>query len=580
MCAALASANATKGRWQAGVFFLGCSKDVYEEPTKLQEGKDYVIKSETFEALDSNILFHDAYKKSVKGMNGLNASLGLASKNSSKELYGYEIDSTDIKVVEKLNYKSYSIALKKALPDFYIYENIFIEEQDSKTRATLIKYYVDASEQITNIEVTPLSEQPAEGKCVLVTFYISISCGCAGHHEVGEEGCDCPEAPPIMVTDMHMSCTFPDFSSGGGETSPGSNHGAGGGDTGSPSTDTAAAAPNFAMISKLRKKHFEQTLHNNGLDNVWNNLGEQQQGQINQYLLDAANPIEGLLSISEYYPQDAVEFAVEAIQALNEGNTIDFPNKIIIDQSFSNTPIECLHNKMKANPNNFYSQMLSTFQHTTTHNLTLGTGTVPVGDYGITGGDINHPNNYTLTFSPQLSNQPTLIQMASMCHEMIHAFMFDTLESNNQLIEFDEDGVPKLNVPCDGYENIGNLTVPDRFIALMCALNAANLVTENWTHDLFNNNVFSVVAYQQQLANFILSTYDWNSETGEFQQEAQALFGNNWKSEIARRVAWIGLEHTDAYTDYLNTYIATPLKSTYLVTFSSKIINAANIPCP
>ena len=48
--------------------------------------------------------------------------------------------------------------------------------------------------------------------------------------------------------------------------------------------------------------------------------------------------------------------------------------------------------------------------------------------------------------------------------------------------------------------------------------------------------------------------YDWDSESQSFRTEAENVFGNNWKQEVARAVSWIGLEKTNNFLDYIASF--------------------------
>ncbi len=99
------------------------------------------------------------------------------------------------------------------------------------------------------------------------------------------------------------------------------------------------------------------------------------------------------------------------------------------------------------------------------------------------------------------------------------------------------------------------------------------------SHDLFNSTVFSIQDYRQQLENLILNDYDWNNEGAVFVNNAVSTFGTNWKQEVAKAVSWIGLENTDEYSTYLNSYSTQPMKFLYINDIRN-IISVTNNNCP
>lgn len=146
------------------------------------------------------------------------------------------------------------------------------------------------------------------------------------------------------------------------------------------------------------------------------------------------------------------------------------------------------------------------------------------------------------------------MKYVTLCHEMIHAFMWSTLEDKG-LIDFDSSGLPDLTFGCEGHvPNLNAISVEDRFVEVICALQAAGTYNAQWTHELFNKNVFEIEDYRQALEDFLKNEYDWNSESQSFRDNAENVFGSNWKVEVARAVSWIGLEGTDGFIDYIASF--------------------------
>src|SRR5690554_1265181 len=248
--------------------------------------------------------------------------------------------------------------------------------------------------------------------------------------------------------------------------------------------------------------------------------------------------------LANCYTEDDEDFCAE----------VDFVEKVIKDSSFKDTNTECIHNKMKSNPNSIYSKMFAHFNGTTGKFLHLKVGNTPSGDWGITRGSDSTAQFYTITTDTDINaNGSNLMKYVTLCHEMIHAYMFSTLEEMN-LIVFKPNGEPELRVYCQSGIELNTLTVEERFTALICALYASGALTDEWTHELFNSNVFDIEDYRQKLENMLVNEYDWNSENQEFKNNAQSIFGNNWKQEVAKAISWIGLESTSGFLPYRNSY--------------------------
>lgn len=261
---------------------------------------------------------------------------------------------------------------------------------------------------------------------------------------------------------------------------------------------------------------------------------------------------------------------------------VDFPNNIKFDTSFTNTKSDCSHKKMTTNQTNIYTQMLATFNTSTNVNLTMKVGTPPNGDWGITKGDPSTPNNYTITMSSALENLSNLGREVTLCHELIHAYMFNAMEGWGMLT-FDANGDPYLNLSCSSTVNYNNinlntLSVQDRFTAMLCAMNQNGTLTPQWTHELFGST-FTAATYRQEVENMIYNMHDWANESPAFVAEASNLFGANWKREISKAVSYMGLENTSIYATYLNGYSTNIPKFTYIMDIRNKIAAADN-NCP
>lgn len=101
----------------------------------------------------------------------------------------------------------------------------------------------------------------------------------------------------------------------------------------------------------------------------------------------------------------------------------------------------------------------------------------------------------------------------------------------------------------------------------------------DWSHTLFNSNVFSITAYQQQLENFIFENHDWDSENSSFVNQMQSYFGSNWKQRTAEACSWIGLTSTDEYTNYRDS-LTNPMSKLGLIQIAEyRNINNANSNC-
>src|SRR5690554_3665427 len=169
------------------------------------------------------------------------------------------------------------------------------------------------------------------------------------------------------------------------------------------------------------------------------------------------------------------------------------------------------------------------------------------------------------------------MEYVRLCHEVVHAYMWSVLEDKG-LIDFDSSGLPAVTFGCAGYvPNLNAISIEDRFVEVICALQAAGNYNAQWTHELFNKNVFEIEDYRQALEDFLANEYDWNSESQSFRTEAQNVFGNNWKQEVAKAISWDGLGKTSGYLPYRNNYSG--FQYLYIANIKTKIQNT-NKNCP
>ena len=280
------------------------------------------------------------------------------------------------------------------------------------------------------------------------------------------------------------------------------------------------------------------------------------------------------------FNSDSKIYSNFAIGKIKNGAKVNFQKKIINDPSFIGSKSECTNNKLSADPTSFYSQMLSNFNNSTNFNLTFKVGATQNGDWGITNGAQNNANNYEITVSQSIENGSNLMRMLTLSHELIHAYIFSTLETAG-LLNFDVNGDGLLNISCiqnTNYNavNLNTLSTKDRFEAIFCAMNQNGTLTSEWTHNLFNTTNFNVSTYRQALENMIFNEYDWDNEEIAFKNLAISTFGTNWRRELAKGVSYIGLENTTEYQNYINEYSLLPIKILYLTDIRNKISTAKN----
>ncbi|WP_333659263.1 hypothetical protein [Flavobacterium sp.] len=573
---------------------FSCEKELYEDSIK----KDYNGKTE--------ILIGKEAEKVALRLKNILESRSTLDNGSLARTITLDIGTINydeiVKIIDTYGKENYTFEIRYPIEDDKKFGNLILQEKDNYTTVKLIEYYMtdafaqeyklnyDLKQFQGNIKFIPIyTDNPCPDPELIVQIgNVPANCiGCGGGSNNNNNG------------------NIP----GGGTINPGGNNYSEpliititDGDTSQDSGEDNTDVPNWIIwnpptfgklsidpitptdpttpedpcpqtteigilypVDKCSKTFLE---HLDNTSRKWLYTHNEVHNDIMNYIKNSPN-CDG-----------ANEFAKDAIDSFRNGGEVDFENKIIYDPTFMYTKTDCIHKKLKTNSNDFYYQMLSTFDNNTNYNLTFKVGNTPNGDWGITKGSSTTSNNYIITISQNIENGSNLMRTVTLCHELIHAYMLSTLESSG-LITFDINGDPILNINCatgTNYNtiNLNTLSISDRFVALLCALNQNGTLTQQWTHDLFNSANFDVNTYRQELENLIYNEYDWNNEDINFKNQAIIVFGSNWKHEIAKGVSWIGLENTQEYTTFINSYSTDIPKILYLTDIRNKISTANN----
>ncbi|MFD1062363.1 hypothetical protein ACFQ1Q_03830 [Winogradskyella litorisediminis] len=249
-----------------------------------------------------------------------------------------------------------------------------------------------------------------------------------------------------------------------------------------------------------------------------------------------------------------LDFHQLAQEVIADGGNVDYEDRIYEDSSFKNTEIECMHDELlEGDEESLYNLMIANFKN---DNDVLTLKVADIGEqWGITHG--NSANNtdwifdyYTITYSDDINNASNLAKMVTLCHEIIHAFMYDTLDDMG-IITYEENGNPELNILCPDIPanvNLNTLTAQERWVALLCAFNSNSVAAdEEWVHSLFNTSTFILTTYRQALQDFLFNNHNWHGESEAFKTSLQNQFGTAWRSKTAEYMSWQGLEHTDEF---------------------------------
>lgn len=278
---------------------------------------------------------------------------------------------------------------------------------------------------------------------------------------------------------------------------------------------------------------------------------------ISNYLADnqvSSNPNGGIgFSVNSPEAEEVVRLLVK--ENCDE-DSINEDDKVFKSPSFVGSETECIHNTLIQDPNNnFYAQMMATFTNSLDI-LFFNIDDLPNNEWGYTfGHEFNTITNplglttsldfYNIKIDTDIESSSNVVRMVTLCHELIHAFMYDTLDDLG-VITYYPNGDPKFDAMQCNVEanvNLNTLSEKDRWVALICAYNN-NPNIGSFTHALFNTANFGVNNYTTQLQNLLLNSHDWDSEPLFLKTSLEDELGTQWKQKASEYLSWKGLEGT------------------------------------
>ena len=300
---------------------------------------DLIQTDKTFSKLSENYLTDKISKKEY------------SAKNSNNDLI---ITSDTINVVEKENYKSYTIRIKRTGYE-YDTENLIIEQKSGVESAYILSYNFD-NEWIANrlkgihnppkgkiyysdFDTANLASKSttakSTGSCNYITITIIAPCGCGHYYRSQCNGCSYGNQYPTSYTTSQLVCD-----SGGGsdndfggplDTDNGNEGGFGGGGGGGPSpsdsnnnSETQANLEDMAEFVEFKINKLITQLELNDSQVQW---------------ITNDNNVQKALNIYDYVAKenswsiDAKKFAKQAVEALMNNGEVDFDDRLIYDSS-------------------------------------------------------------------------------------------------------------------------------------------------------------------------------------------------------------------------------------------------------
>ncbi len=234
-------------------------------------------------------------------------------------------------------------------------------------------------------------------------------------------------------------------------------------------------------------------------------------------------------------------------------------NSVIYDTSFNNTLLKCQLDNLKLR-SPFFNELLNTFDGVAGNALTFKIGSVQNGTAGVTKGWGG--NRYEIIIPKEIDTSSNLIRILILTHELIHARMFYSLERAG-VLHFDSNGDPLLDSIAglsSTQVNINTLSEADRFRLIIKRYNDTYVANgwpqEQWTHALFSLAYFdNGNTYRQKLAQLLYENGNWEIQPAQYKLFLQNSFvSSDWEYSASTCISWEGLQATDGYGQYLNSF--------------------------
>jgi hypothetical protein len=509
-------------------------------------------------------------------------------------MYNFSIDTTNVQVISNNNFNSYTFIVERAGANENMLENYMLTIfENGDYSQMLLKYpyainengieynFSDATAEYlvdNDLFLNEFSNSPCPTQSQEILEWqdngcVAVHCGLEGDHAPGEQ---CEDGVERSYWDCDVGWVVVgcvQTNTGGGSSSGPFGSPSGGGSNQEGTFDNEIPVIPFTQTSleQIIECMNSLNLYNQGLllsDEMisWLENNRQATSDINKYLQDNT------------CSDEAKEIALFGIDKLMDEGEANFEDLIFKDDSFKDSNLDCIHKKLMES-NNFYSEMINKFYDNNGTVISYEIGDVEAGEWGNTKVSFDNFREMTVTFSQEVDNLSNLSKKVTLSHEMIHVYMFNTLEEW-EFINIDVNGNAVLSINCpDGINysniNLNTLSIKARFVAILCAFSEAGALSSNWTHELFGLWTFDTSTYVEKLKDFLLQNHDWDNENEQFKNEAITIFGQlNWKEEVAKAASWIGLEGTAEYINYIDSYTTQPLKFVYITDIKFKLQNA------
>ncbi len=449
------------------ITFSSCNEDLYESQIQQNEGKFQIR-----ELSKSEIELNPKLSQELNQIQNFKSKI-VANKMVYDPVYDFFVNTDEALFISDGVSESYTFPVYRATSNTVV-ENLVIHIQNQLTLVFLVDYGYSLN-QLKNMTKTQLEQNDV--KHYLIDFNTNSILN--GKLDVPHKEHICVED---YVWDDSIPCNQGDLVGAGQGIYCGGwvlqssvcqwiTTGGGGGttDSGTSGTGTTGSGPTGGSTNTGSNVYDSVTINTIfvgcstcpeftlGLSNFLSTLSVDQFAFWESTRLDFITK-RSIISYLEQnnYSSESMAFVKESLIALNEGGEVDFNNQVILDSSFVNSlKIKCLYDKLVNSPNNnLFKNMLNLFSNSTNKFIRFSVGNTQ-GDFGITNGNSNIPYDYNIIIDNSMESFSNLANITTLCHELIHAYMFSSLEDGGY-VTFDSNGQPSLigNINCNNYSYI------------------------------------------------------------------------------------------------------------------------------
>lgn len=421
------------------VSVFSCQKDddtvIREEKSSQNSKTNYSISKIDYQTVQQN-------NRLVNSITKIKEQAEIKNSNSQNRLvhsstYNFYIE-TDIATYmenEDGNYHSYTFPIFRDNPTALLENLLFSLQADGEYKVSIVTYDITESEKVNLLSgqfvdlTNKISFEVIDGQALIDETLASMDSGkCSDvYFEYCTESADHSDGSTCGYIGSGLFTVCPAGGGDDGETDNPDNSDipdGGGGSSGSgsptdPNNDATSPTITISYEEQIINCLGTYILNGNSTIQTWlSSANQRDKKALANYLGSSVNSGMGNGGETNCSNPDALDFVVEAIEAELAGGKADFPNRVILDETFvNNVQLKCVYDKLTADNNTLFKNTVGAFVNDPNFNLTFRVGECATSDDQCT--NDSDPNNIVITFEDVNTNPIEMAQ--AILHEAIHA---------------------------------------------------------------------------------------------------------------------------------------------------------------